>query len=639
VYGEQAQTIDMTAFFRGFVLPSIVRSGAMTMAQAQQISGVLGAYAPDYFGTQTIRSTGYKEVDLAGHYRIDGNRELVFNSKFGSGNTVYQAANRNMLKNFALQQHKLEYRSPRLTARIYTSIEDSGNTHDMSALGGRIANAQPGGILGWFGNYLFAYFGELPTLVNPNPITALNIMAANIVNNGITDFNSLMSALGKSGGDIPAHMAARRIADQNMLVPGSDAFKQAYYNSTTTAISNGGAAIIDNSKSNSAEFNYNLGDLVPAFDLKVGAQYRQYVLRSNGSLFTDYDGPIKFNELGFYTQVQKDLFEGAVKLTGSMRYDKSQFFDGSFTPRLGALVFLSPQHNVRVSYQTGFQNPTSQDQYIGLNVVGSGVLMGSSPDSIDRFRMNLVGRSSLTPYTVTGNMVMNNSYTTGVFNGDLTPAKLDPVEPQFVASREVGYRYNGKKVAVDVSAHWSKYTNFIAAKNVVTPLYGSVSDLSGAAAIAAGDFSFFSVDNNTDEEVNVMGLTAGLDSKIGKFDFSTSFSYAELDRTNVDPDYETGFNTPKVRTKFSIGSTELSEKLSFNLNARYHNSFMWESTAFIDGMIPANWVFDAQIGFDAPELNGKFKIGAVNLSGNDYLVMPTGGMIGSQYYVQFTLNP
>ena len=77
-----------------------------------------------------------------------------------------------------------------------------------------------------------------------------------------------------------------------------------------------------------------------------------------------------------------------------MRYDKSQYFDGSFTPRLGALVFLSPQHNVRVSYQTGFQNPSSQDQYIGLDV-GHAVLMGSSPDSIDRFRMNLVGQSSL----------------------------------------------------------------------------------------------------------------------------------------------------------------------------------------------------------------------------------------------------
>ena len=148
-------------------------------------------------------------------------------------------------------------------------------------------------------------------------------MVGAILFNGITDFNTLMGALGKSGGDIPAHIAARNAADQNMLKPGSDAFNQAYYNITTTPIANGGAAIQDNSKSNSFEFNYNLGDLVPAFDLKVGAQYRDYILRSDGSLFTDYDGPIKFNELGVYTQVQKDLFEGAVKLTGSMRYDLS----------------------------------------------------------------------------------------------------------------------------------------------------------------------------------------------------------------------------------------------------------------------------------------------------------------------------
>ena len=649
VYGEVAQTFDMTAVFRGLVLPALASQGAISMGQAQQISGIFGAFAPNYFGTQLIRSTGYKEVDLgdnkassfkvdlAGHYRIDGNKELIFNSKIGSGNTILHATNRNMLKNFGLQQHKLEYRSPRLTARVYTTIEDSGNTHDMSALGGRIANAQPGGIAGWFGNYLLSYFTELPSLVNPNPISALNTMVGAILFNGITDFNTLMGALGKSGGDIPAHMAARKIADMNMLVPGSDAFNQAYYSNTTTAIANGGAAIIDNSKANSAEFNYNLGDLVPAFDLTVGGQYREYILRSGGSLFTDYDGPIKFNQLGVYTQVQKDLFEGAVKLTGSIRYDKSQYFDGSFTPRLGALVFLSPQHNVRFSYQTGFQNPTSQDQYIGLDA-GVAVLMGSSPDSIDRFRMNLVGQSSLTPYTVTGNMVMNNSYTTGILNGDLTPAKLDPVEPQYVNSRELGYRYNGKKVAVDVSAYWSKFQNFLAAKNVITPLYGSVNNLTGAAAVAAGDFRVFSVDNNTDEEVTTMGASVGLDSKIGKFDFGTTFSYAELDRTNIDPDYETGFNTPKVRTKFSIGSTELSDKFAFNVNARYHNAYMWESS-FLDGMIPANWVFDAQLSFDAPELNGKFKVGAVNLSGKDYLMMPGSGLIGSQYYVQFTLNP
>ena len=376
---------------------------------------------------------------------------------------------------------------------------------------------------------------------------------------------------------------------------------------------------------------------MPSFDLIVGAQYRDYILRSGGSLFTDYDAPIKFNELGVYTQVQKDLFDGALKLTGSMRYDKSEYFDGQFTPRLGALLFISPTQNFRFSYQTGFQNPSSQDQYIGLDV-GQAVLMGSSPDSIDRFRMRLVGQSSLNPYVVTGDMVMNNSYTLGFLNGDFSAAKLDPVEPQYVASKEVGYRYNGKKLSVDVAAHWSKFTNFIAAKNVLTPLYGSVSNVTGLIAMSRGDFRVFSVDNNTDEEVTTMGVSVGVDSKIGKFDFGTTFGYNEMDRTNIDPSFETGFNTPKIRTKFSLGSTELSDKFAFNVSARYHNSFMWESS-FMDGEIPANWVFDASMNFDVPELNGKVKVGAVNLSGKDYLMMPASGMIGSQYYVQFTLNP
>ena len=64
------------------------------------------------------------------------------------------------------------------------------------------------------------------------------------------------------------------------------------------------------------------------------------------------------------------------KLTGSMRYDKSQFFDGHITPRIGGLLFLSENQNLRFSYQTGYRNPSSQDQYIGLDI-GSAILMGS----------------------------------------------------------------------------------------------------------------------------------------------------------------------------------------------------------------------------------------------------------------------
>jgi hypothetical protein len=44
----------------------------------------------------------------------------------------------------------------------------------------------------------------------------------------------------------------------------------------------------------------------------------------------------------------------------------------------------SRKHNFRGSFQTGFRNPTTQDQYIGFNV-GSAILLGSAPDNLTRF--------------------------------------------------------------------------------------------------------------------------------------------------------------------------------------------------------------------------------------------------------------
>ena len=649
VYGSQGVNLDLTQTFLGAVVPGLVSSGMVSSNAAQMITMVMGNFAPNYFGSQLLQTTGYSELDLtdgiassfkgdiALHYRFNGNSELILNSKIGLGNTMYHATNRNMLKNFSIQQHRIEYKTKNLSLRAYTSIEDAGNTHDLSALGGRIANAQPGGIQGgWAGAYLQNYFLNLFGQVNPNPLIAVNSMLGGILFYGET---SMFDYYVTPKMNYMAHAFARGEADKNMLVPGSDAFNAAYYAATTTPISGGGAAIQDNSKSNNFEVNYNASDLVSGFDLQIGAQSRQYVLNSGGSLFTDYDEPIKFSQLGVYTQVQRDLFDGAVKLTGSMRYDKSQYFDGTFTPRLGAVVALSPNQNVRFSYQTGFMNPSTQDMYIGLNV-GSAVLMGSSPDSIDRFRMSFTG-SNFNSYTVTGDMVMNNGLIAQDFlAGTFTPGNLESVEPQHVMSREFGYRLNGKKVSIDLAAHWSTFNNFIASKQVIVPLYGSIANGSALAALAAGDFRIFSVDNNTDEVVTTMGVNVGLESKIinDKFDFGATFSYNEMDRSNIDSNFDTYFNTPKIRTKFTFGSTEISDDFSFNVSARYHNSYFWDST-FMSGQIPATWAFDAAMNFEVPELNGNVKVGATNFTGKDYMMMPGSGMIGSQYYVTFTLNP
>ena len=648
VYGEQSfGNVNMTNVFLGSVLPGLAAQAGLSPGNVAFIGNIFSLFAPNYFGSQVIHTTGYSEAavdptgdasnfkfNIAGHYRFNGNSELIFMSNVGRGNTILQGAARYKMLNFGIQQHKLEYRTKNFTARAYKTIESSGNTFQFDAMGAYLFASQPGGPAAFGQAYFGTYFQNLAGQIHPNPVTAINAMLSGILYGGDT---SMFDRYVSPKMNYLAHGAARQAANANMLVPGSPAFKEAYDRIANTPIKEGGAVVLDNTISNSYEATYDLSDLVTGFEMVIGGSHREYVLRSNGTLFTDYDGPITTSETGLFASVQRDIFDGAISLNGALRYDKAQNYDGSFTPRVGALINLSPRHNLRVSYQTAMRTPTMQDMYIGLDG-GPAILFGSSPDSVERFRYE---HSTLSgTYTVTGDMVMNNSYRAEQFlAGSIEVADLDNVEPEYVQSREVGYRYNGKKLSVDVNAYWAKYQNFIASKNVVVPFYGSVTNGSALAAMLAGDYEVYAVDNNTDEVVSTMGLDIGLDAKIfDKFDFGAKFAYNEMDRSNIDPNYETSFNTPKVRGRLSLGSTEIGKNFGFNLSASYHNAFLYEST-FADGIIPANWIFNASMSFDVPELQGKVKIGAVNLTGDDYMSIPYTGLIGSQYYVKFTLNP
>ena len=648
VYGEQSfGNVPMTDVFLGRVLPTLAAQAGLSPGNVAFIGNIFSLFAPNYFGSQVIHTTGYSEAavdptgdasnfkfNIAGHYRFNGNSELIFMSNVGRGNTILQGAARYKMLNFGIQQHKLEYRTKNFTARAYKTIESSGNTFQFDAMGGYLFAAQPGGPDAFATAYFGTYFQNLAGQIHPNPVTAINAMLSGILFGGDT---SMFDRYVSPKMNYLAHGAARQAANANMLVPGSPEFKEAYDRIANTPIKEGGAVVLDNTISNSYEATYDLSDLVTGFDMVIGGSHREYILRSNGTLFTDYDGPITTSETGLFASVQRDIFDGAISLNGALRYDKAQNYDGSFTPRVGALINLSPRHNLRVSYQTAMRTPTMQDMYIGLDG-GPAILFGSSPDSVERFRYEHNTLSGT--YTVTGDMVMNNSYRAEQFlAGSIEVADLDNVEPEYVQSREVGYRYNGKKLSLDVNAYWAKYQNFIASKNVVVPFYGSVANGSALAAMLAGDYEVYAVDNNTDEVVSTMGLDIGLDAKIfDKFDFGAKFAYNEMDRSNIDPNYETSFNTPKVRGRLSLGSTEIGKNFGFNLSASYHNAFLYEST-FADGIIPANWIFNASMSFDVPELQGKVKIGAVNLTGDDYMSIPYTGLIGSQYYVKFTLNP
>ena len=648
VYGDIGQRFNMTEAFRGAVIPSLVGQGLLSPAAAAQVNYIFANLSPNFFGNYQINASGYNEVDLidnkassfktdiAFHYKPTEDSEIILNSKMGTGNTMLHASNRNQMKNFGLQQHKIEYNNRNLGLRFYHTSESSGNTHDVSALGAVMTIAQPGGLNAYFGNYIGSYFNALPGVVDPNPIVGLNTMIY------YAQFGYTLNDIIGKGGDLGVHAAARAAADTNMLVPGSAAWNTAYERAVNNGIDvfAGGAGILDTSQSNSFEADYNLQDLVEGVDIIVGASYRDYILRSNGTLFTDYDAPIEYTDMGLYAQAQKSVLGGAVKLTGSMRYDKSEFFEGTVTPRIGALVNLSENQNIRVSYQTGFQNPAAQDQYIGLDI-GQAVLMGSSPDNVDRFNMRLRGASG-NSFMVTGNQVKNNSYTLASVQAGAPVAAgdLGNVGPQNVKSFDLGYRVNGKKTALDINAYYTTWDNFISAVNVITPLYGSASNMMGLFALSQGDFKVFSYDANTDEIVNTYGVSAGFETSIlNTFDLSGTYSYNKMEFDNPDTDYEAGFNTPENRVVLTLGSAKLANNFSFNVTAKYHDNFMWQQSGFIDAMIPARTTFDASMLFQLPSLNSRVKIGGTNLGGEEYFMMPGSGAIGSQFYVGLTINP
>ena len=660
VYGEIPQELDLDALFGQLVLPN--PAFGLSAGQQAAIRGALAAFP--YFGKQTVNTSGYREdqlvdnkassmkADVSLHYKPTEDSEIIINSKVGQGNTMLHATNRNMLKNFGLQQHKIEYNNKNLTLRLYTSIEDSGNTHDVSMLGANMVFAQPGGPLGFYTGYLGSYFGtsgilnSIPGALG-NPALGGQLLIADIT--GAYPGRSITTRKWSNlvPNDIEIHGRARTAGEANMLKPGSAAWDKQYKKSITTGMSlfGGGAGILDNSKSDSFEINYNLQDLVSIADIIIGASHRKYTLRSNGTLFTDYDAPIVFVDQGMYAQAKKSL--GSLTLTGSMRYDKSQYFDGHVTPRIGGILAINENQNVRFSYQTGYQNPSSQDQYIGLDVTQT-IFMGTSPDNIERFRMDVTGVSAAVAgqkFQLTGPHVIANSYTANsvlTSGGDpskFVKAELGNVQPQYVKSYDFGYRINGKKTAFDINVYLTEWDNFIAAKNVITPMYMHPT-FGGVPAVGMGDFRVMSVDSNTETKVITHGVSGSFETSLLKiYDLNVTSSFNKMEFDDPNSDYEAGFNTPQTRVRVSLGSDKLADNFAFNVSMSYNDGYLWQQSGFPDGWVPENTIFDASANFAVPAVNGNIKIGATNIFGEEYLPFIGTGAIGQQFYVGFTLNP
>ena len=487
--------------------------------------GVLPGGASALLPDVSVSRTGYNEKHLTNYnaesikadwglfYRpFENDFEISYVGKIGTGNTIYQGTNRYNIKNFFQEQHKIEVRNDNFFARGYVVSDDAGDSYDMVFTGININRAWKDDLT-WFGEYAGTYV--LQTLA------------------GATNDQ--------------AHAAGRAVADTGRFSPNSAGFRDAFNESVNDPDLSTGSKFQDASKYYHGDFNYNFSHLIDVAEIQVGGSFRQYSLNSSGTIYTDYDGAIDYSEYGVYTQVQKNLelsSELDLKLTGSVRYDKSEFFDGFFSPRFSAGLTVNRNHNIRASIQTGFRNPTTQDLFIGLDA-GRAILVGSAPSNLDRwtrdYNVSASGQALGVPASVpqTGAAAYNNSFTlssVGALSATGNPAVLeaanpDVVKPEQVTSVEVGYRGKFGKLIVDFSAYHNTYEDFISQETVIAPLYGTVGDNAlSVAAIANGDFQAYSTYTNSQAAVKSYGASLGLSTKVfGNFDLSGSYTYAKLD--------------------------------------------------------------------------------------------------------------
>jgi len=616
-----------------------------------------------------VSRTGYNERDLTNYnaesikadwgvyYRPieDSNLEFSYVGKVGTGSTIYQGTNRYNINGFFQQQHKLEVKNDNFFVRAYEVADKAGDSYDMVFTGININRAWKSDTQ-WFQEYIRTYAG-IELAGNPNGFTTQqkHDFSRNVADE-VFDLDATGSPiLDGSGNPIESDGVIR-------FTPGSAGYNAAFNKSINDPDLRTGSKFQDASKYFHSDANYNFSHLIDFAEIQVGGSYRKYTLNSGGTIYTDLNGPIEYSEFGIYSQVQKDLEineDLKLKLTASGRYDKSELFDGFFSPRLSAGLTVNRDHNVRASVQTGFRNPTTQDLFIGLDA-GRAILVGSAESNLDRYsrdyNITTAGQSLPgVPATVTqtGAAAYNNSYSaTSVqafaASGNLsalTVANPTTIKPEKVTSVEVGYRGKFESLIVDFSTYYNKYEDFISQEVVIAPFYGTANNGGladgglSAQAIANGDFQTYSAYTNSDADVKSFGASLGLSTKVfNGFDLSGSYTFTKQDFDQAaNPDFQTNFNTPEHKFKASFGHTEVVKNLGFNVSYRFSDDYFWEAT-FGNGIVPEFHVVDAQVNYKITSLKSVLKVGATNLTGNEYFTAFGTGFIGSMYYASLTIN-
>ena len=579
--------------------------GDETTADIRQVLNGVAAQAPflaPFISTLTtqpinVSRTGYTEQELLNpntlnfklggsfHYKITPGTEAILAGYWGTGNTVYTGASRYSIKDFKMGQYKFELINKDWMLRAYTTQENAGGTFNLAATTQNFNEAwKPSpGSTGWYAQYGQAFLGSKLA--------------------GMTD--------------LAAHTAARAVADVGRPVVGTSAFNQLYDNVRKIPVPKGGA-LLDRSDLYGVEGSYNLSSFTHSFaDIIVGGNFKKYSLNSQGTLFADSTGPISIKEFGAFIQVSRDI-TNKLKLTGSARYDKNENFKGRFTPRITAVYKVADNNNIRLSYQTAYRFPSTQMQWINLDLL-SYKLIGGNEDFRTHFNFDnnpAYDRDSL-----------KNGKTVKQFFGQL--------KPEAISSFEAGYKglLMDSKLLIDLYGYYGTYTDFLARRVVVQSKSG--------APIAPADADtgqIYSVPINSPAKVKTYGFGIGLDYKLPA-NFSVGLNFASDNLTDVPTNFIASFNSPKYKLNATLANAGFGKdnRLGFNIVYRWQDAFYFQGDV-ANGNLPSVQTVDAQFSYKLPKTKSVFKVGATNLLNQYYYNAVGNSQVGGLYYVSYGYN-
>jgi len=593
-----------------------------------------------YPGLGFFYRDGYREGDLvkyktenlkanvALHWMIKQKYELIVNSNFGYGTTVYQGENRYSLRDIMFYQNRIEFRQKdKFFVRLYATNENAGNTYDAVVAATLLRDMSMPQL-----NYNNEYF-KLWTLMGFRT-QAMNLPGMSTGPLSTYDFQQSQAVLNMYNASLTDWHQAVKDSLNNYTAfnyvpffePGTDRFDTAFAGVTDRLLGQGGARLYDKSALYHAHAEYKFHAWRQRLEFTAGGNFRLYVPNSKGTIFSDTAGTRIYNyEGGVYFGV--DLKIGKFRTSLTNRVDKNVNFPFLWSPALSFVYVPNKKHTIRVSFSSGVRNPTLADQYLNY-YVGRATLLG-----------NITGYDSL----ITVNSLLDYLASNPKNFDTLQYFSVDPVRPERVWTAEVGYRGTlFKSLYIDLSAYYSFYQNFIGYKiGVETDFDISFNPVNSHV---------YRVATNSKDIVHTRGVSVQMTYFFKKyFALSGNYTYNELDRRGSTDPLIPAFNTPRHKFNVGISGRDIQLKIGkkfklnnwgFNVNYKWIEGFRFEGSPQFTGNIPTYDMLDAQINYTWPKTHLTFKLGAQNLLNNKVYQVYGGPLVGRLGYfsIQFDMG-